>query len=352
MKVIFLNDSMCGGGAERAMANIVNVLSKSMEIDLIALEDSFCIPLEPAIKRYSFNRHIHSKLKKFFGLIIDAYRLKKFVKKHQHHTVVSFQYRSNFINIIATLLGSRHRAIVSERNYPERSLAYLPFFQFLLKRLYPLADCVVCNASDTKILLEQEYGLQNVELIFNGYNKEEILSHAKEAIPEEYQTIFAKDVILTAGRLTRQKGQSDLLRAFAKLQKGYHLVLLGEGEDYDLLSVLAKELQIEKRVFFLGYQKNPYPFIKAAKVFVFPSLYEGFPNALSEALICQTAVVSYNFKSGANDLIDVEELVSIGDIDALVTAINHAKVLQDTTLPISEVATAYATLLSKEKGCR
>jgi len=348
MKVVFLNDSMCGGGAEKAMANIVNVLAQEMEIDVISLENNFCIPLSPRIRQHFFHQTITFRWQKLLGLITDAYRLKTFVKRNGQHTVVSFQYRSNFINIIAKILGSKHRVIVSERNYPKHALAYLPFFKLLLKKLYPLADMVICNASDTKTLLCSEYGLTNVKLIFNGYDKKEILMYANKKIPDKYIKIFKKDVILNIGRLTEQKGHIYLLQAFAKMAKSYNLVILGEGSLRNKLEKIAQELNIEKRVFFLGYQKNPYSFLKRANVFVFTSLYEGFPNALSEAIICGVPVASFDFKAGANDLMEKKDLVPIKDITSLVHAIEHAKIREDKTLSIDEVARQYMGVLMRE----
>ncbi len=346
MHIVFLNDSMCGGGAERAMANIVNELSKTNNIHLISLEDSFCVNLNSNITTSYFNKNINSRVKKFFGLLIDAYKLKQFIKKNKQSVVVSFQYRSNFINIISKLIGSKHKSVVSERNYPEKSLEYLPFFSFLLKKLYPLSDIVTCNASDTKELFTNKYGFSNVKLIFNGYNKKEILRLASMPLEDKYKSIFKKNVVLNIGRLTQQKGQAYLLEAFALLDsEKYHLLLIGKGDLEKSLHELAKKLKIEKRVFFVGYQENPYVFIEKSKVFAFSSLYEGFPNALAEALICKTAIASFNFKSGANDLISKKNLVDIGDITYLARVIEEEIIEKDTTLNIYDVANEYDLML-------
>ena len=340
--VLFLNDSMCGGGAEKSMARIVNELIKEMPILLVSLEDSFCIELDNRIKTLYFNKKLNSKIDKIFSLFKDAIKLKKLVKKNKIKQVVSFQYRSNVVNILSKMFGSTHKVIISERNYPEKSLEYIPLFQKLVKFLYKKTDLVIVNATDTKNLLEK-WGISNIKLIFNGYDKERIYNLSQEKIEAKYLEIFNKKVIVNVGRLTYQKGQEYLIKSMPLL-KDMNLLLIGEGEDKEKLQVLAKELKVENRVFFIGFQKNPYKFIKKADVFVFTSFYEGFPNALAEALILQKPIVSFDFKAGANDLVD--NLVKIGDIDELVLKIKNPIIYKDKTKNIKEIAKEYKKVLN------
>ena len=339
--VLFLNDSMCGGGAEKSMARIVNELIKEMPILLVSLEDSFCIELDNRIKTLYFNKKLNSKIDKIFSLFKDAIKLKKLVKKNKIKQVVSFQYRSNVVNILSKMFGSTHKVIISERNYPEKSLEYIPLFKRLVKSLYKKADLVIVNATDTKNLLEK-WGINNTKLIFNGYDKERIYNLSQEKIEDKYLEIFNHKVIVNVGRLTYQKGQEYLIKSMPLL-KDMNLLLIGEGKYKDKLKTLVKELKVENRVFFIGFQKNPYKFIKKADIFVFTSLYEGFPNALAEALILQKPIVSFDFKAGANDLVD--NLVKIGDIDELVSKIKNPIIYKDKTKNIKEIAKEYKKVL-------
>jgi glycosyltransferase involved in cell wall biosynthesis len=81
------------------------------------------------------------------------------------------------------------------------------------------------------------------------------------------------------------------------------LVFLGDGELRGYAEKLTNDLGIVDKVHFLGFQQNPFKFMSRATVFSFPSLWEGFPVALVEALICKAAVVAADCKSGPRELL-------------------------------------------------
>ena len=125
------------------------------------------------------------------------------------------------------------------------------------------------------------------------------------------------------GRLTKQKGQWHLIRAFKKVKEkitNMKLIILGTGELEDYLKKLVVGLNLEKDVYFLGFQKNPFKFISKSKIHVFPSLYEGFPNALVEAMACEIPVISSDCKSGPREILAPET-----NIDVETKIIEYAK---------------------------
>ncbi len=94
-------------------------------------------------------------------------------------------------------------------------------------------------------------------------------------------------IIGTVGRLTAIKGQHDLLRAFAhadKLLSQVYLVLVGDGEERDVLEALAAELKIAERVFFTGWRTDLPMVYASMDIFAFPSHNEGMGKALVEAM--------------------------------------------------------------------
>ena len=99
--------------------------------------------------------------------------------------------------------------------------------------------------------------------------------------------ISGKYVIGHVGRFHYAKNHEYLLRVFAALcekgRKEYVLLLLGEGEKMEEMKRLAKELQVEDRVYFAGNRSNVYDYYQAMDYFVYPSRYEGLPGTVLEA---------------------------------------------------------------------
>jgi N-acetylgalactosamine-N,N'-diacetylbacillosaminyl-diphospho-undecaprenol 4-alpha-N-acetylgalactosaminyltransferase len=135
--------------------------------------------------------------------------------------------------------------------------------------------------------------------------------------------------IIGIGQMETNIKQFDkLITAYSKSilpQRNIHLVLLGEGKRKTILQKLVKESTIESKVHFLGYQNNPFKYLKKAIFFVLSSLNEGLPNVILEALACETPVVAFDCLSGPNEMIRDKEnglLVENQNIEKLTEAMN------------------------------
>ncbi|WP_415518792.1 MAG: glycosyltransferase family 4 protein [Desulfovibrio aminophilus] len=102
-------------------------------------------------------------------------------------------------------------------------------------------------------------------------------------------------LIAGLGRLEREKGFDVLLRAFAlsaQERPGWRLAIYGEGSERASLERLRDDLGLSGRVFFPGFTDAPQAVLREADVFVLPSRYEGFSNALAEAMAQGLAVLA------------------------------------------------------------
>ena len=138
---------------------------------------------------------------------------------------------------------------------------------------------------------------KNIKTIYNPFDIQEIQTKANEKIDLNFE------YIINVAALTKVKNQALLLKAFSKLNTNLHLVFLGKGRQEKNLKNLAKKLNIENKVHFLGWKPNPYKYIKNAKLFVLSSEVEGFGNVLVESLALNTPVVSTNCPSGPSEIL-------------------------------------------------
>jgi glycosyltransferase involved in cell wall biosynthesis len=134
-------------------------------------------------------------------------------------------------------------------------------------------------------------------------------------------------LLVSVGRLSRIKDQTTLLRAFALLPPDCRLVIFGEGKQRGTLERLAHRLGVAARVALPGHSPNPFAHVARADLFVLSSRFEGFGNALLEALIVGTPAVSTDCPTGPREILGGGRyggLVPIGDPDAMAKAILSA----------------------------
>jgi glycosyltransferase involved in cell wall biosynthesis len=132
--------------------------------------------------------------------------------------------------------------------------------------------------------------------------------------------------LVSVGRLHRQKGFDLLLPAFARLLEhwpGAGLWLIGEGPDRRELEATIERLDIGRSVELLGFLDNPGPYVRAADLYVCSSRYEGFPNAMAEALAVGTPAVAPAGAAAGHDVITPETgvLIPESSVDALAAGV-------------------------------
>ena len=139
---------------------------------------------------------------------------------------------------------------------------------------------------------------------------------------------FQKDdfILMSTGQISVRKNQEVIIRALGKLNN-HHIkyLLVGTGELEDKLKTLSKELKIEKQVVFAGYRRDISDLLHAVDAFVFPSLQEGLPVALMEAMASGLPIVCSCIRGNTDLIVDGKGgyLVAPRDVDGFAHAIKN-----------------------------
>lgn len=334
-KVMFFIYQMGNGGAARTLLNILNHMDQE--------------EFEPILVTLDFNGNYENYLNsdiKFIKLQTKRLRsaiipLAKLLRKEQPHILFSTIPVYNTVAILGRLLSFTNTKVIVR----EAALLGGTFRENLSLRifglLYRFANKVISLSEGVKKNLIKRYKVnkKNIQVIYNPIDLQKIKQLvSKGEIHEEHQSFFRKDtkVIVTAGRLVKEKDHQTLLKAFAEVneQLDSELLILGEGELENDLKNLAKDLHIEQNVHFIGFQQNPYIYFKNADLFVLSSINEGFGHVLVESLAVGTPVVSTNCKPGAEEVLmngEFGKISEVGDIEGLA---HH--MYETLTLPDSE----------------
>lgn len=222
-----------------------------------------------------------------------------FEKRHGRLDRIIFRGLGTF-ELVWSYNDERARFVL-ENNLPmkDRSWRQRLFAKCLFpgKHLVAVSRGVADTVREAQVL--QGFRPASLTVIVNPCPVEDIRHQMQEAHPDIPQGPY----IVNVARLVGQKDHALLLRAYATANLQEPLVIVGEGPLHDDLKRLAADLEIEKKVYFAGHQKNPYPWMRHARLFVLSSRVEGLGIVLTESLACGTPVVSVDCPGGIREVL-------------------------------------------------
>lgn len=329
MHITLVISTFAAGGAERVMSNMANYwVEQGEDITLITLSSQShdWYKLDPRIKRVglgllSTSTHIGQAIRHNVRRVIW---LRQALRRAHPDMVISFLDTTNVLTLMASW-GLGIPVIVSERNDPhQRSIGLA--WNGLRSVLYRHADAVVVQ---TRAVRDWALRLQGIKAIYVIPNP---VSPIRNECEQASSRHGSSHTIVAMGRLVRQKGFDLLIEAFGRCaakHSDWSLVILGEGPERASLQTFTANLGIASRVSLAGQFQEPATILKGAGLFVLSSRYEGFPNALLEAMACKLAVISTDCPSGPRDIIrdGVDGvLVPSNDVEALAIAMDRLMV--------------------------
>lgn len=173
----------------------------------------------------------------------------------------------------------------------------MDIFAWALSRI----DQNIACSNGVKEAFEKVFGVHNITVVHNLMDEERVKKLSYEKIDYTFDKNYVN--LIAVARFHPQKGLDRLLRALKYVNrngKKADLCLIGDGILKDELMQQVKEDGMENDVTFLGYQLNPYPYIRQADLFMMTSLFEGYPTITIESLISGTPVFTTEV-SGVNE---------------------------------------------------
>ena len=303
------------GGAERVASNLCDELSKKYNVVLVTCE-------KPTNNDYScgVERIVVDEMRaKYFKLFDTVNQIKSIKKKYHIKHTISFTAQMNYLNVMSRVYDN---TIISVRNFI--SLAEndnTPKNIYMNRLSIKYADKITVVSKVLGKDLIDNFGAKENKIypIYNFVDKDKIDNFLKE----RNNIKLSKNTVITVGRLNNQKGHINLIRAFKYVVdeiKDAKLIMLGQGPLEENIKKEIKKLHLEKNIELLGYQKNPYLYMKNSSLFVLSSFYEGMPNVVLEAMYIGLPIISCDCKSGPREI-----LAPSGDLYQDIDNICHEK---------------------------
>ena len=280
------------GGTEIATFNIAKYLSKKHEVHVFTKLDEG-LPKESSLEGFYVHRIPWRQIRFLGGLLfwINAYRLLKRTKSDIIHAqnigIGRFVYLLNKSlkkPYVIWARGSDVDSLFTDKKVDA------------LKKGLKKADAVISLTDDMKDKIKKACD-REIFVIPNGIDLEQFKGLSKKDLRKKFGLNKTDKTILYVGTLRPVKGLTYLIRAMKTIDdKDAKLLLVGRGPDRENLEELVKKLKIEKSVKFVGRvpNKDVFEYMCASDVLVLPSLSEGFPNVILEAMASGLPVVTTN----------------------------------------------------------
>jgi len=310
-KVGLLIPNLSSGGAEAVVSRLSKILKETYDIYIILFDSqNICYEFSGNLIDMNINVKGTSIIKKLPLTLKRILKLRKIKKEENFDAVISFLDNANIVNVLSKTRTCK--SILSIRNYIkiEMSKSFLgKIINFCIKVLYNRADYIITVSKLIEQSMNKDYQIKCSKLstIYNPYNVDEICEKSIELIEDQYKDFFkSKKIFITVGRQSHQKGYWHLLKAFFLVKKNIpdaKLIIIGKDFLDGKVKKLAEKLNIKDDILFITYHNNPFKFIANSQVYIMTSLFEGFPNALVEAMICRCPVIATDCKSGPREIL-------------------------------------------------
>ena len=326
--LIFFIPSIEDGGVEKNLYIILNYLSKKInKVSLITYDDKYKNKFDKKIKIVNpiFNHFSFSnRYPKYLLCLITLFKILLFNK---NCIILTFQ-----ANIFVIILSKIFNIVVLSRSNSSPSgwsKEYLK--QKIFSYFFKKADKIIVNSTKFKDEMDLRYKI-NTLCILNPFE----FSKIKKFSLLTSKKVFTKNVlkIISVGRLVYQKDFITLCKAIHHTErKNIELVIIGKGIDKNLIQDYIDKNNLKDKIKLIGYQNNPFKYIKQADIFILTSKFEGSPNVLIEAQYLKKYIISTDCPTGPREILNngnFGSLVKVGDYKKIAKIIENFKYNKNT----------------------
>ena len=323
-KIGLIIPTLCFGGAERVITQLSIILEDlGYDVYLIVFnsqEIAFeyggkLVDLDIEAKEGFFN--------KIINVIKRSIKLSRIKNKYKLDICISFLRAADLVNLISS--GNKCKKVYSIRGF-EDYIKNKRIYDFIIKNN---KSTIIVQTHRLKEFIENENKIEpnnNILVLGNPFNIKIIRQQSEMSLDENIKQLIDGDqIICSVGSFKHAKNHWNLLKSFYILKekmgmKEAKLVLVGgSGDLEDNIKDMAKKCKYSNDIIFLGTSKNPFSIIKNCSVFILPSLSEGIPNTLVEAMACGIPVIATDCKTGPREI-----LYKIPDIKKSTSGIEYA----------------------------
>ena len=332
LKILYICYGYGIAGAESYLLNLIDGFKMHRQIDI------WCIVFhDRAFKKKLESSNIDVVSISNLSILKSIFFVSNYIKEKNINIVHCIDIKSTLVGGVAALLSGKAKSVVTIHGLPEFYKSFLMqlkycislFIYYLLIRFS--INRIIVVSQDLALRMKKLIGIRKVEIIRNGLRLERL----------ESGPLTPNDQLIvgTVGRLNKVKGHRFLLEAAREVlnaRNGVVFDVVGDGPLKDELEKLAKNLGISEQVKFWGFRDDAQAIIGTMDVFVLPSLHEGIPYALLEAMALSKAVVCSNVGGIREVISDGKDGVVVPPGDAqtlggailnLLSDLNYAKIL-------------------------
>lgn len=352
IRILFLLESLSAGGAEKVLRTLVNNMDQQQfQITVQTVESADAIKyLIPGIRYKAINRcktRLGKKLMSYWIRLCAEIKL-----------LYPLYIREDYDIEVAYLECGPTKFLAGSTNKNALKLAWVhcdflkrnfqPTMQ--LQRIYQKYDKIVCVSKTVQNSFHHLFGSSHRTMVMHTVcDEEEILCKSNAFLCNHPHPC---NNFVSIGRLSYEKGYDRLLDACYLLKNknpNFHLQILGEGPERTSLENQIHTLGLEDHISFLGFQENPYPYMKAADCIVCSSRYEGFSTVVTEALILGKPIVTTPC-SGMDELLGDSEygLITGDSMDGIYQGMKAMLENPDLRSRYAEAAAERGKAFSKE----